>query len=72
MTQKVVTPPIKACARCGAQARVIGWNFDFMYRVMCDNNHTSTKECGSAHRAICLWNNRQDKIAANRDKGDGE
>jgi hypothetical protein len=30
--------------------------------LMCNNNHTSTRECGSRHRAICKWNNAQEKL----------
>lgn len=60
--QKVVTPKIKECPICGAEAKALSWNFDFNYQVMCDNNHTLTKECGSRHRAVCKWNNKADKI----------
>lgn len=31
---------------------------------MCDKNHTSTRECGTIHRAICRWNNAQARIHA--------
>lgn len=57
MKQIPKTPAILNCW-CGAPARVIDWNDAFMYQVMCDVNHTLTKECASAHRAICRWNNR--------------
>jgi hypothetical protein len=62
MAQQIKTPPIASCARCGAKAMCIDWNFDGKHRVWCDNNHVSTKECGSRHRAICLWNNAQIKL----------
>ena len=60
--QTIKTPPILPCARCGAEAMCIDWDFNDMWRVMCDNNHTSTKRCGTAHRAICRWNNAQTKL----------
>ena len=40
MNQKIITPPILNCARCGATAKALSWNFDFNYKVYCDNNHT--------------------------------
>lgn len=46
-----ITPPTRNCW-CGAKAHVIDWDYKMMYRVMCDNNHTLTKECGTKHRAI--------------------
>ena len=52
MKQQVKTPPIVPCARCGAEAMCIDWNYRGLYRVICNNNHTSTKECGSFHRAV--------------------
>ena len=60
MNQKIITPPILNCARYGATAKALSWNFN--YKVYCDNNHTSTQECGSRHRAICRWNNNQIKM----------
>ncbi len=57
--QRVFTPPIADCAICGAKAMCIDWHFRGMWRVMCDNNHTATRECGTTHRAICRWNNAQ-------------
>jgi len=57
MKQKVITPPISTCF-CGSKAKVVDWNWNERYLVMCDNNHTLSKECGSHHKAICLWNNR--------------
>lgn len=58
MKQKVITPPIEDCF-CGAKAKPIeDWDFRNQYRIICDNNHTLTKDCKSIHRAICLWNNR--------------
>ncbi len=61
MKQKVITPDIKPCPVCGSRAVALSWNFNFNYQVMCDKNHTLTKECGSRHRAICKWNNAVDK-----------
>ena len=58
--QKPITPKIKNCT-CGASARPIDWDFRDRWRVICDNNHTLTEECGTVHRAICLWNNRIEK-----------
>jgi hypothetical protein len=57
MKQKITTPEILNCY-CGAKAHPIDWEYKDMWKVYCDNNHTLTKECGSIHRAICLWNNR--------------
>ena len=62
MAQQIKTPPIVPCARCGAEAKCIDWDFRDMWKVMCDNNHTSTKECSTRHRAICRWNNAQIKL----------
>jgi hypothetical protein len=63
MAQKIKTPPITPCARCGAKAKCIeDWDFRDMWKVICDNNHTSTKDCGTKHRAICRWNNAQIKL----------
>ena len=64
MKQKVITPEIANCARCGAKAVVLDWDFRNKWRVYCDNTHTSTKQCGTAHRAICRWNNAQARFAA--------
>lgn len=55
--QKVYTPPIYNCW-CGAAARLVDWDFRDCWRVMCDNNHTLTKECGTTNRAVWRWNNR--------------
>lgn len=55
--QELKTPPISDCW-CGAKAKLIDWDFRDQWRVMCDKNHTLTKECGTTHRATCLWNNR--------------
>lgn len=63
MSQKIITPSISNCAICGAVAKVLSWDFDFNYKVICDNNHTSPQECGSRHRAICRWNNKQIKLS---------
>ena len=62
MKQPIKTPPIATCARCGADAKCIDWDFRDRWRVMCNNNHTSTNECATNHRAICLWNNAQTKM----------
>ena len=63
--QPIFTPPIAKCAICGAAADVMDWNFDMNYQVMCKNNHTSTKPCGTIHRAIMKWNNKQKAIELN-------
>ena len=55
--QPIKTPEIKQCF-CGAHARLVDWDFRDMWRVMCNNNHTLTKECGTKHRAVCRWNAR--------------
>lgn len=57
MKQTPVTPQISDCF-CGSKAKAIDWDFKDMWQVMCDKNHTLTKECGTRHRATCLWNNR--------------
>ena len=62
MKQPIKTPPIATCARCGADAKCIDWDFRDRWRVMCNNNHTSTNECATKHRAICVWNNAQTKM----------
>jgi hypothetical protein len=62
MAQQIKTPSVAPCTRCGAEARCIDWHYNGKYKVWCDNNHTSTKECGSWHRAVCLWNNAQTKL----------
>ena len=62
MKQPIKTPPIATCARCGADAKCIDWDFRDRWRVMCNNNHTSTNECATKHRAICLWNNAQTRM----------
>ena len=61
MTQKIFTPLINKCY-CGANAKIIDWDFRNMYKVYCDNNHTLTKECGTINRAIHRWNNRVEKV----------
>ena len=57
MKQKIITPPISQC-HCGANAHPIDWDYNGLWVVMCDKNHTMTKPCGTQHRAICRWNNR--------------
>lgn len=57
VAQPIFTPEIEKCW-CGAPARPIDWDFKMRYQVMCDNNHTLSKECNTKHRAICKWNNR--------------
>ena len=64
MAQKITTPPIAKCAACGADAKCIDWDYDFGYRVICDNNHTATGKFITSHRAICRWNTAQRKVAA--------
>jgi hypothetical protein len=61
MKQKIKTPEIEKCARCGAQAQCIDWDFNMLYRVICDNNHVSTGKCFTVHKAICKWNTQQKK-----------
>ncbi len=53
------TPEIAKCAKCGADAKCIDWDFDMRYRVFCDNNHIATGRCNTEHRAIMKWNNNQ-------------
>lgn len=68
MKQKPTTPQIKNCI-CGSVARVYSDDGDysqrggygFMFMVMCESCRKSTKYCGSRHRAICKWNNKQSK-----------
>ena len=55
--QKPVTPEVVDCY-CGAKAKLIDWDFNDMWQVMCDNNHTLSKQCGSKHKATILWNKR--------------
>lgn len=56
--QKPITPPIEDCW-CGEGARVLDSDVhQMMCQVECWANHTLTKDCGSFHRAVCLWNNR--------------
>jgi hypothetical protein len=57
MTQKIKIPEISKCW-CGETAELIDWDFKMMYRVLCKNNHTLTKECITPNRAIHRWNNR--------------
>ena len=64
MKQRVITPPIADCAICGAKAMCIDWDFRFAYKVICDNNHVATRECGTVHRAICRWNNAQARLVS--------
>lgn len=57
-SQKIITPPISKCY-CGEEAKIQTWeSYDIIYQVVCNNRHTLTKYCGSAHRAICRWNHR--------------
>jgi len=56
-TQTPITPPVSDCY-CGKKAIAIDWEFRDRWQVICDSNHTLTKECGSRHRAVCRWNNR--------------
>lgn len=65
MRQKVKTPDIATCAICGAKATALDWDYRDMWRVMCDNNHTATKECGTKHRAVCRWNAAQNRTSVN-------
>jgi len=63
-----LTPPISNCARCNAPAQCLDWDFRDQWRVMCNNNHVDTRECGTPHRAICRWNNKQKKRLLNEKK----
>ena len=62
MTQPIFTPKVLDCAICGCKAKVLSWDFNDMYRVMCDKNHTTKAEYLGYHRAICKWNNLQEAI----------
>lgn len=57
MAQTVQLPIIKDCW-CGAKAICLDWDYRMAYKVICDNNHTLTKECGTKNRAIHRWNNK--------------
>lgn len=60
MRQPIFTPEIKDCW-CGEKARVIDWNFDGQYQVMCDKNHILTGKYIYVNRAVCKWNNALEK-----------
>ena len=62
MKQPIFTPEILDCAKCGCKGEVIDWDFNEQYEVMCKNNHCTGGKCISSHRAICRWNNKQEKI----------
>lgn len=62
MGQLVTTPTTMKCAKCGALAHVIDWNYNMRYRVVCDKNHTATGKFNTVHIALCKWNNAQDKL----------
>ena len=70
MAQIVKTPNVLPCW-CGARAEAFqSMEHQFLYQVMCDNNHTLSKECGTVNRAVCLWNNRLPKTNQPADKGE--
>jgi len=63
MTQKLKTPDVSVCARCGSPAHPIDWTFREMWQVHCDKGHVySGGECITRHRAICRWNNEQEVL----------
>ena len=64
MSQKLITPEISECPRCGSSnTKCISENFNEQYHVECYScNQTLTRECGSRHRAICKWNNRVNQL----------
>ena len=62
MKQPIFTPKVSDCAICSGKAKVLSWDFNEMYRVMCDKNHTTWDEYLGSHRAICKWNNLQEAI----------
>jgi hypothetical protein len=59
MDQKIKTPEIEKCAKCGSRASCIDWDFNMLYRVICDKNHVATGKCLTRHKAICKWNTQQ-------------
>jgi len=62
-SQPVFTPEILPCAICGAKARPIDLDFNGVYKVYCDKNHT-VPGIGNitVNRAIHKWNNLQNKL----------
>lgn len=70
--QKIKTPEIKKCY-CGKDAKVRTWDeYDIVYRVECESNHSLTRYCKNGHRAICKWNNKIDKINTLNSKSNNE
>ena len=69
MKQKVIVPAIKPCAICGTQGRLVDWDFNEMYQVMCDLNHSTKSKYQTVNRAVCKWNNLQSAILENNEKG---
>jgi hypothetical protein len=61
-SQPLFTPAILPCAKCGAKARLIDWDFKGHWRVMCDNNHAMKGENITQNRAVHKWNNLQNKL----------
>jgi hypothetical protein len=59
--QKVFTPDILPCSICGSSAGVIDWNYNLLYKVYCDNNHSTNSGTGciTINRAVHKWNNKQ-------------
>jgi ssDNA-binding Zn-finger/Zn-ribbon topoisomerase 1 len=69
--QPVFTPEILPCAKCGAKARLIDWDFKGHWRVMCDNNHAMKGENITQNRAVHKWNNLQNKLTGEQDVAEG-
>lgn len=65
--QKVITPPVLNCSICGSPARVIDWDYNMLYKVYCDKNHTTNagKGCITVNRSVHKWNNKQIKLKEN-------
>lgn len=59
MKQPIFTPKILPCARCGAEAKLVDWDFRDLWRVMCSNNHQTKGENITQNRAVHKWNNLQ-------------
>jgi hypothetical protein len=70
MKQRIITPAISNCAKCGAEARLEeDWDFRDTWRGVCTNGHSVGRYCGTRHRATCRWNNAQLRIAAELEGG---
>jgi ssDNA-binding Zn-finger/Zn-ribbon topoisomerase 1 len=62
MSQPIFTPEIMNCAKCGAKAVLIDWDFNGVWQVQCDNNHSTIGEYITRNRAVHKWNNKQQSI----------